>query len=134
MSADQERKLVDEAKIGDPWFVIRGHRCESVEKITVTKVVKTQITFSNGTTILRRTCRPLGSGRWDSVSYRPATEENTKEYEEQIRSNKARNLLSRELDRVTHAHARSLLSTDQRLALITAIRNILPSEPKETTK
>jgi len=131
MSYEEEKKLTDEAKVGDKWYVCFGFRGESIKKVEVIKVVKTQITFSNGATIMKRTRRPIGAGRWDTTSYHPATEGLIKEFEEQILANQARQKLDSELDRLAVALREHKLSTEQQLALAKSIREVFPKEDKE---
>jgi O-acetyl-ADP-ribose deacetylase (regulator of RNase III) len=60
MTEDSERIFLDEPKIGDKWYVSRGTVRQSIKRVHVTKITKTQIQFDNGAVITRRSGRIVG--------------------------------------------------------------------------
>lgn len=69
---EQEKQAKLNVKPGDKWF--RMDRYNKAREVEVTKVTKTQITFSDNERMSRVTGKMLGHGDFYSAWYLPATD------------------------------------------------------------
>lgn len=132
---EEGRRQETEAKInvkeGDAWF--RLSRFGNPEEVTVIKVTKTQLTFSNGVRVMRSTGEPIGNA--SSLSgehYRPATPALRYDLDE-IRQKKESTRSAQ--DAITRLTAEEgILTVAQKLRLVELVNEFLVSVREENIK
>jgi hypothetical protein len=90
---EAERQAIANVTIGDLWF--RYVRFDALTlEVTVTKVTKTQVTFSNGERMARASSTLIGGSKFNQVHFRPATEALRTQRAERIQNHALNNELS----------------------------------------
>jgi hypothetical protein len=110
---EQERQAKDNVKPGDKWFKL--HRFDKTDEVEVTKVTKTQVTFSDGEKMSRATGKIFGHGRFYHAYYRPATDARRAEIEQMANAKKVSSDLQEAITRTQCSS--SALSLDKKVEL-----------------
>jgi hypothetical protein len=120
---EEDRQAKLNVKPGDKWFKLA--RFDKALEVEVTKVTKTQITFSDGERMSRASDKIIGHGTYYHVWYRPATAHLRAEIEQEANEKKIASDLQAAITRA-HAGYREL-PLDKKVELTNLINRFFES-------